>query len=58
MQNTLTGRNLSVMMKLLSALMLLETLALSGGCANHATASLIPGADLSKINKIMSSCLR
>ena len=47
--NDTTKRNISVLMKLLSGLLLFGLLATVTGCANHATASLSPGADLSKI---------
>ncbi len=49
MKNTFTRKNLRMMTKLFYGLLLLCLLAWTSGCANHATASLTPGADLSKI---------
>lgn len=49
MKNIFTKRNVKNMMKLFSGLLLLGLLASTSGCANHATASITPGADLSKI---------
>lgn len=49
MKSIYTGRNLKIMVKLFSAFLLLGLLALATGCANRATASITPGADLSKI---------
>ena len=49
MKSILIKGNLRIMTKLFSGLLLLGLLALTSGCANRATASLSPGADLSKI---------
>jgi hypothetical protein len=50
MKNIFTERNVRIMTKLFSGLLLLGLLALSSGCSvNRATASLTPGADLGKI---------
>jgi len=49
MKNNVIKRSLAVMAKLLPVLLLMGLLALTTGCANHATASLSQGADLSKI---------
>jgi hypothetical protein len=50
MKNIFTERNVRIMTKLYSGLLLLGFLALSSGCSvNRATASLTPGADLGKI---------
>jgi hypothetical protein len=49
MKNIFTGRSVRIMAKLFSGLLLLGLVALTSGCANHATASLTPGVDLSKI---------
>lgn len=49
MKITATQGNMRMLMKLLSGLLLLGLLASVTGCANHATASLTPGADISKI---------
>ncbi len=49
MKNTLTRKNMRMMTRLFYGLLLLCLLASTSGCANHATASLTPGADLSKI---------
>ena len=49
MKNIFARRNARVVTKLLSGVLLLCSLASICGCANHATASLSPGADLSKI---------
>lgn len=49
MESILTNKNLRIMTKLFYGFLLLGLLALTSGCANRATASLTPGADLSKI---------
>lgn len=49
MKSISTGRNLKIMAKMFSGFLLLGLLALTSGCANRATASITPGADLSKI---------
>ncbi len=49
MKNILTQRNLKLAIKLFYGFLLLCLLASASGCANHATASLTPGADLSRI---------
>jgi hypothetical protein len=49
MNGIITGKNLRIMTKLFSGLLLMGLLASASGCANRATASLTPGADLSKI---------
>lgn len=49
MKSFYAGRNVRIVTKLFSGLLLLGLLAFTNGCANRATASLTPGADLSKI---------
>ncbi len=49
MKSILTQRNMKIVRKLFYALLLLCLLASANGCANQATASLMPGADLSRI---------
>jgi hypothetical protein len=48
MKNIFTRRNVRIMTKLFSGLVLMGLLASTSGCANRATASLSQGADLSK----------
>ena len=49
MKTTGTKRFAAIMAKLFSLVLLAGLLAATTGCANHATASLSPGADLSKL---------
>jgi hypothetical protein len=49
MKQSVTKRSLAMLAKLASTLLLLGLLAATAGCANRATASLTPGADLTKI---------
>ena len=49
MKSIFTTKNVRIMTKLFSGVLLLGLLALTSGCANRATGSLTPGADLSKI---------
>jgi hypothetical protein len=49
MRGIFSGRNLRVIAKLFFLSLVLGLLAMASGCANRATASLTPGADLSKI---------
>ena len=49
MRSILTQRNIRILAKLFYGFLLMWLLASTSGCANHATASLTPGADLSKI---------
>jgi hypothetical protein len=49
MRSLFTKRSAAMLAKLASILLLLGLLASTTGCANRATASLSPGADLSKI---------
>jgi hypothetical protein len=49
MKDILAREGTRILMKLFLGLLLTGLLASTNGCANHATASLTPGADLSKI---------
>lgn len=49
MNNIVKGKSMGIIVKLCMALFMLGVLAMNSGCANRATASLTPGADLSKI---------
>jgi hypothetical protein len=49
MKGIFTGRNLRIMTKLFYGILLIGLQASASGCANRATTSLTPGADLSKI---------
>jgi hypothetical protein len=49
MRGIFSGRNLRIIAKLFFLSLLLGLLVTASGCANHATSSLTPGADLSKI---------
>lgn len=49
MKKLAARRRVEIMTRMLAGVLLLGLLALTTGCANRATASLTPGADLSKI---------